>query len=60
MLAALLLVFREVLEAALIVSVIAAATRGVVGRGRWIGGGIVAGVLGALLVAGSPKASLMP
>ncbi len=51
-----LLVFREVLEAALIVSVICAATRGVVGRGRWIGGGIFAGVLGALLVAGSAGA----
>jgi high-affinity iron transporter len=51
MLAALLLVFREVLEAALIVSVVAAATRGVVGRSHWIGGGIAAGVLGALLVA---------
>jgi high-affinity iron transporter len=51
MLTAVLLVFREVLEAALIVSVVAAATRGVDGRGRWIGGGIVAGVLGALLVA---------
>ena len=46
-----LLVFREVLEAALIVSIVCAATRGVPGRGRWVGGGIVAGVLGALLVA---------
>lgn len=53
MLAALLLVFREVLEAALIVSVVAAATRDVPGRGRWIGGGIVAGVvLGGVLYAG--------
>jgi high-affinity iron transporter len=46
-----LLVFREVLEAALIVSVVCAATRGVPGRGRWVGGGIVLGVLGALVVA---------
>jgi high-affinity iron transporter len=46
-----LLVFREVLEAALIVSIVAAATRGVAGRGGWIGAGIVAGVFGAILVA---------
>ena len=51
MLATLLLVFREVLEAALIVSIVAAATRGVPRRGTWISGGIAAGVLGALLVA---------
>ena len=51
MLATLLLVFREVLEAALIVSIVAAATRGVPRRGAWIGGGIGAGVLGAVLVA---------
>jgi high-affinity iron transporter len=46
-----LLVFREVLEAALIVSIVAAATRGVRGRGGWIGGGISAGVVGAIVVA---------
>lgn len=46
-----LLVFREVLEAALIVGVVAAATRGVRRRGWFIGGGIGLGVLGALLVA---------
>src|SRR5262249_20924311 len=46
-----LLVFREVLEAALIVSIVCAATRGVAGRGRWVGGGIATGVIGALLVA---------
>lgn len=46
-----LLVFREVLEAALIVSVVAAATRGVAQRGWFIGGGIALGVMGALLVA---------
>ena len=51
MLATLLLVFREVLEAALIVSIVAAATRGVSRRGAWIGGGIALGVLGACLVA---------
>jgi len=51
MLATLLLVFREVLEAALIVSIVAAATRGVRWRGGWIGGGIALGVVGAGLVA---------
>jgi high-affinity iron transporter len=48
-----LLVFREVLEAALIVSVVAAATRGVPRRGWFVGGGIALGVFGALLVAWS-------
>jgi high-affinity iron transporter len=51
MLATLLLVFREVLEAALIVSIVAAATRGVPRRSAWIGSGIALGVLGASLVA---------
>ena len=51
MLAAALIVFREVLEAGLIVGVVLAATEGVAGRGRWIAGGIGGGVLGAGLVA---------
>ena len=46
-----ILVFREVLEAALVVSVVFAATRGVSGRERWIGSGIAAGVLGSVAVA---------
>lgn len=46
-----LLVFREVLEAALIVTVVAAATRGVPRRGVFITAGITLGVLGALVVA---------
>jgi high-affinity iron transporter len=45
------LVFREVLEAALIVSVVAAATRGVPRRGWFVGGGIALGIFGAVLVA---------
>jgi high-affinity iron transporter len=45
------IVFREVLEAALIVAIVLGATRGVVGRWRWIGGGLVLGVFGALIVA---------
>ena len=51
MFASLLLVFREVLEAALIVSIVAAATRGVSARGVWIGAGLALGVLGAVIVA---------
>jgi high-affinity iron transporter len=46
-----LLVFREVLEAALIITIVCAATRGVPRRGLFVGGGLVLGVLGALLVA---------
>jgi len=46
-----LLVFREVLEAALIISVVCAATRGVPRRGSFVLGGIGLGVMGALLVA---------
>lgn len=51
MLGVALLVFREVLEAALIVTVVAAATRGVGRRGTFIGGGIALGVIGAVVVA---------
>ncbi|HVX03758.1 MAG TPA: FTR1 family protein [Rhodanobacteraceae bacterium] len=46
-----LLVFREVLEAALIVTVVAAATRGVSRRSLFVGGGIALGVIGAIVVA---------
>ncbi|HEY7852604.1 MAG TPA: FTR1 family protein [Caulobacteraceae bacterium] len=51
MLAAALIVFREVLEAGLIVGIVLAATEGIVRRGLWVAGGIAAGVLGAGLVA---------
>ena len=51
MLATLLLVFREVLEAALVVGIVASATRGVTSRARWIGSGIALGIAGAVLVA---------
>lgn len=46
-----LLVFREVLEAALIITIVCAATRGVPRRALFVGGGLILGVLGAMLVA---------
>ena len=52
MLATAIIVFREALEAALIVGIVLAASAGVPGRGRWVGGGILAGILGAVAVAG--------
>src|SRR5947199_569709 len=51
MLAALIIVFREVFEAGLIVGIVLAVTRSVAGRNRWIGGGVLAGVLAACVVA---------
>jgi len=54
-LATAIIVFREVLEAALIVGIVMAATRGIRGRGAWIGGGIVAGALAATVVAGAAE-----
>jgi high-affinity iron transporter len=51
MFATALIVFRETLEAALFVGIVAAATRGLAGRGSWLSGGVAAGVLGALLLA---------
>src|SRR6185437_2030847 len=52
MLGALIIVFREMIEAGLIVGIVMAATQGVVGRGRWIAIGIGGGLAGAALVAG--------
>lgn len=51
MLATLIIVFREVLEAAIVVGIVMAASRGVLRRGLWISGGCAAGVLGAVVVA---------
>src|SRR5581483_11954580 len=47
MLAALLIVFREVIEAGLSVGIVLAATKGVPRRALWIGYGVVGGLLGA-------------
>ena len=51
-----IIVFREVLEAALVVGIVAAACRGVQRRGYWITAGITGGVFGASLVALSAEA----
>jgi high-affinity iron transporter len=56
MFATALIVFRESLEAALFVGIVAAATRGLAGRGSWLAGGVFAGFIGALaLAAGADK-----
>lgn len=51
MLAALIIVFREVFEAGLIVGIVLAVTSAVPHRLRWIGGGLLAGLAGACIVA---------
>ena len=53
MFAAAIIVFRESLEASLIISIMAAATLGIPGRGRWIVSGVLCGLVGAALVASS-------
>ena len=56
MLGTAVIVFRETLEAALIVTIVLAATRGVRGRVAWITGGAAAGIVGAILIAGAAGA----
>src|SRR4051812_26195062 len=51
MLATLIIVFREAIEAGLVVGIVLAATRHVPRRGLWVGYGIVAGAIGACIVA---------
>ena len=51
MLPSLIIVFREVFEAGLIIGIVMAVTSGVAGRGLWVVGGVAAGVLGACIVA---------
>jgi high-affinity iron transporter len=50
-LAALIIVFREVFEAGLIIGIVLAVTGSVRHRNRWIGGGVLAGVAAACVVA---------
>lgn len=51
MFASAVIVFREVLEAAILIGILAAATRDVPGRTRWLIGGVLAGLPAAGLVA---------
>lgn len=51
MVGALVIVFREVIEAGLVIGIVLAATRGAQGSRRWIAGGVLAGVAGAVVVA---------
>jgi high-affinity iron transporter len=56
MLATAIIVFREVLEASLVVGIVLAASQGVPRRAVWVGGGVAAGILGAALVAAGADA----
>jgi len=51
MLSTAILVFREVLEAALIIGLVAVATRDIKNRFKWISVGIFGGILGAVVIA---------
>ena len=51
MFSAAIIVFRESLEAFLIISVMVAATRGISQRGNWILGGVLIGLIGSAAVA---------
>ena len=51
MLGSLIIVFREVIEAGLIVGIVLAVTQGVPRRGLWVAGGVAAGLFGAAMVA---------
>ena len=50
-----IIVFREVLEAALIIGIVAAATHNVPGSRRWLLAGLAAGLAGAAVVAASTE-----
>jgi len=51
MFATLIIIFREVIEAGLIVGIVMAATKGVPRRGLWVSYGIAGGIVGACVVA---------
>ncbi|TPE99996.1 iron permease [Burkholderia pseudomallei] len=51
MLSTAVIVFREVLEAALVVSIVLAATKGVPGGAWWVRAGLLGGVVGAAFIA---------
>ncbi len=56
MIATAVIVFREVLEAALIIGIVAASTHSVPGSRRWLAAGLIAGLFGSALVATSAEA----
>jgi high-affinity iron transporter len=51
-----IIVFREVLEASIIIGILAAATRNIPGSRRWLVAGMLAGLVGAGVVAASTDA----
>jgi high-affinity iron transporter len=51
MLASLIIVFREIIEAGLVIGIVLAATKGVPRRGWWVAYGIAGGIGGAILMA---------
>ncbi|SMF95552.1 high-affinity iron transporter [Methylomagnum ishizawai] len=51
MLATAIIVFREVIEAALVISIVMAASQGVARRGLWVWGGVGLGLVGSCVVA---------
>ncbi len=51
-----IIVFREVLEASIIIGIVAAATQNVPGSKRWLAAGLLAGLLGSGVVAASADA----
>jgi high-affinity iron transporter len=53
MFATAIIVFREVLEASIIIGILTAATRSIHGSKRWLAAGLVAGLVGSGLVAAS-------
>lgn len=51
MLATSVIMFREVLESALIIAIVLSASRGIAGRGYWVTAGIALGLLSSVIVA---------
>jgi high-affinity iron transporter len=51
MLGSAIVVFRETLEAALVIAVVMGASRGIAARARWVAGGVALGIGGAMAVA---------
>lgn len=53
MLGSAIIVLRETVEAALVIGLVAAATRAIPGRSGWLAAGVLGGIAGSLLVAAS-------